>query len=171
MDSPNMDSPTLPETPLRPIERGWMHARRLSLALLLIPMAIGLTVLDRLVLADSPINPGGALAAVGWVLALTGIVVTPQRQWVRWGYALDGEALRVVRGFLFFTDTVVPLVRVQHIDVGQGPVERLFGIGHLIVHTAGTRDSAVAVPCLDAGDAERLRDRLAAWTGHDDDDA
>ena len=47
MDSPNIDNPTLPETPLRPIERGWMHARRLSLALLLIPMAIGLTILDR----------------------------------------------------------------------------------------------------------------------------
>ena len=160
MDSPNIDIPTLPETPLRPIERGWMHARRLSLALLLIPMAIGLTILDRLVLADSPVNPGGALAAVGWVLALTGIVVTPQRQWVRWGYALDGEALRVVRGFLFFTDTVVPLVRVQHIDVGQGPIERLFGIGHLIVHTAGTHNSIVVLPGLAPADAEAMRDAI-----------
>src|SRR3712207_7159370 len=40
------------------------------------------------------------------------------------GYALDGEELRVARGVWTRIETIVPLARVQHIDVAQGPLER-----------------------------------------------
>jgi hypothetical protein len=55
---------------------------------------------------------------------------------------------------------VVPFGRVQHIDVVQGPLQRRFGVGSLVLHTAGTRSAAVLLPGLAAAEAERMRDHI-----------
>ena len=84
----------------------------------------------------------------------------PGRRWLRWGYDDSGEQLRVARGWMFRTDTIVPFKRIQHIDVGQGPLERMFGLASLTVHTAGTHNSIVTLPGLTRADAEALRDSM-----------
>ena len=70
----------------------------------------------------------------------------PHRIYRRWGYDMGDEQLRVLRGFLWRTDTIVPFNRIQHIDVAQGPLQRLFGLSTLIVHTTGTHNSIVTLP-------------------------
>ena len=55
----------------------------------------------------------------------------------------------------------MPQSRVQHLDLRRGPLQRRLDLSTLVIHTAGTRHSAVTVSGLDAGDAERLRDTLA----------
>jgi uncharacterized protein len=56
----------------------------------------------------------------------------------------------------------VPLERVQHIDISQGPLERGFGVCRLLVHTAGTMHSRVVLPGLARATAERMRDEIRA---------
>lgn len=85
-------------------------------------------------------------------------------------WRLDGEGLAVRRGRLWQRETRVPATRVQHLDLKRGPLQRGRQLATLVVHTAGTRHSAVIVPNLDAADAERLRDRLAVQIDHDDRD-
>ena len=84
-----------------------------------------------------------------------------------WRHDADGLAVR--RGRLWFRETRVPATRVQHLDLKRGPLQRGRNLATLVVHTAGTRHSAVTVPHLDADDAERLRDGLSRQI--DDDDA
>src|SRR3546814_2244118 len=64
------------------------------------------------------------------------ILTFPARRAQRWGFKIGEGQLRVARGWLFRTDTIVPFVRVQHIDVGHGPVERWFGLSHLEIGSA-----------------------------------
>jgi hypothetical protein len=71
---------------------------------------------------------------------------------------LSGRVLQLVRGWLFHTDTVVPLVRVQHLDVVRGPLDKLFGTASLVLHTAGTHNSIVTVPGLAPERATAVRD-------------
>jgi membrane protein YdbS with pleckstrin-like domain len=59
-------------------------------------------------------------------------------------------------------DTTVPLRRVQHLDVAQGPLERLFGVTRLVLHTAGTANSEVVLPGLTRATAEAYRDDIRA---------
>jgi membrane protein YdbS with pleckstrin-like domain len=54
----------------------------------------------------------------------------------------------------------VPFGRVQHIDVTQGPLERRFGLGTLVLHTAGTRSGAVGLPGLLFEEAGQIRDHI-----------
>ena len=91
------------------------------------------------------------------------------RRYINTRWRLDGDGFALRRGRLWQSDTRVPGSRVQHLDLKRGPVERLCGLATLVVHTAGTRHSAVALSGLDQADAERLRDALSRQTEDDDD--
>jgi len=64
--------------------------------------------------------------------------------------------------------SVIPYRRVQFVDTDQGPLERLLGLAQLVVHTASP-GTAGWIPGLDAGQAEKLRERLARMVPDDDD--
>jgi membrane protein YdbS with pleckstrin-like domain len=53
---------------------------------------------------------------------------------------------------------MVPLVRVQHLDVVRGPFDKMFGTASLVLHTAGTHNSTVTVPGLAPDRAAAMRD-------------
>jgi membrane protein YdbS with pleckstrin-like domain len=84
-------------------------------------------------------------------------------------WRLDGDGLSIRRGRLYQRETRVPATRVQHLDLKRGPWQRRRGLATLVVHTAGTRHSAVTLPHLDEEDAERLRDVLGRQIDDDED--
>lgn len=86
-------------------------------------------------------------------------------------YRLDGDGLRIRRGVCWQGETLVPRSRVQHLDLERGPLERRLGLATLVLHTAGTRMSAVRLPGLDAARARALRDALVDREADADDDA
>ena len=143
---------------LQPVEPAYRNALRAQAAIFWIPLFIGALVLDRVLLAETAF--GGLLPGVVGLVALSGVMVAPYRIYRRLGYAIDDRLLRTVRGWLFHTDTVVPFVRVQHIDVTRGPVDKMFGTASLVVHTAGTHNSVVVLPGLSPDRAAEIREAI-----------
>ena len=84
-------------------------------------------------------------------------LVSPLRHYRSWGYRMDEEELRLAHGVLTQVETLVPLKRVQHLDISQGPLERAFGVCRLVLHTAGTAHSQVVLPGLSRETAEAMR--------------
>jgi len=124
----------------------------------LLPMS-GFIILDA-ILYNEGLMAFGPISLVGLIIYLLLVIVLPQRRFRRWGYAMEADRLRVLRGFLFRTDTVVPFNRIQHIDVGQGPIERMFNVSKLTVHTAGTHNSVVTLPGLEPEIADNMRETI-----------
>ena len=91
------------------------------------------------------------------VLLIYPALVAPVRKYHSWGYRMDGEELRLAYGVLTRVETLVPLKRVQHLDISQGPLERAFGVCKLVLHTAGTAHSEVVLPGLSRETAEAMR--------------
>lgn len=139
---------------IQQVERSFVQVIRVRTLLAWVPVLIAAVVLDRLVLAKTPI--GGLLLVLAPLLAILVTVTAPPRIWARLGYALEPAMLRVVRGWLFHTDTLVPLVRVQHLDVARGPLDKMFGTATLAIHTAGTHNSIVTLPGLSPDRAAEL---------------
>ena len=110
-------------------------------------------------------------ASVGGLLGLVFGAWLGLQQYRHTFWRLDEAGLAVRRGRLWQHETRVPATRVQHLDLKRGPLQRRRNLATLVVHTAGTRHSAVSVPNLDGDDAERLRDRLACQIDRDDDGA
>lgn len=128
-----------------------------------------------------------ACASVAWLLAwpawrtagLAGLSLGPVgllAWWLhRWpvlahrhaSYTVDDHGLEVRRGVVWRHVIRVPRSRVQHIDVSQGPLERRFGLGTLLTHTAGTIHAQVELAGLDHATAMQIRDSLLP-RDHDD---
>ena len=148
-----------PALALTPVEPGYRSVLRLQWALLMAPLAIGAVLVDVLVVRTEGWS-WGFLSVASLLIGAIMVVQAPQRSYSHWGYAMGPDSLRVARGFLFHTDTIVPFVRVQHIDVGQGPIERMCGVSQLVVHTAGTHNSIVTLPGLAPETAAEMRDAI-----------
>lgn len=115
--------------------------------------------------------PALAAPAVGVGLAVLGGIHAVLRH-RRYRFELRDDALYLERGVLVHVSTVVPYVRVQHVDTRRGPIERATGLASTVVYTAGSRGADVQVPGLSPGRAEALRDRLRALAiEREDDDA
>ena len=146
------------DVPLQPVEPGYRHVLRARLLLTWSLLVLAAVVFSLTVWREGPYGQ-----AISISLTLVGILVVaiaPGRIYRRLRYGLSERLLQVVRGWLFHTDTIVPFVRVQHLDVTRGPLDKLFGTATLIVHTAGTRNSIVTVPGLAPGRAAEIRDLI-----------
>ena len=75
-------------------------------------------------------------------------------------WRLGDEGLEFRSGVWWQHRVAVPWARVQHADVTQGPVQRMFGVGDLVVHTAGTANSSVSISGLAHETAIELRDDI-----------
>jgi uncharacterized protein len=75
-------------------------------------------------------------------------------------YRVDEHGIEMRTGVFWRAVSNVPRSRVQHTDVAQGPLERKYGLGRLIVYTAGTTHAKVELPGLDHATALQIRDHL-----------
>lgn len=91
----------------------------------------------------------------------------PPRAYRAWGYRIDDKVLEIRNGLLFRHTRLLPLSRMQHVDIDRGPLERQFGLASLTLHTAGTHASSIRIPGLDAEEAVRLRNHLIEIGGDD----
>jgi hypothetical protein len=76
-----------------------------------------------------------------------------------WAFTERADDLIVSRGVMFRRLSVVPYGRMQFVDVTAGPLERIFGLSTVRLHTAAAASDA-RIPGLAAEDAGRLRDQL-----------
>ena len=70
-------------------------------------------------------------------LSLADCLISPFFRYRRYLYAIDSECIYIREGFLWVTETVVPLERLHKIAMSQGPIDRSFGLTKVIVTTAG----------------------------------
>lgn len=102
--------------------------------------------------------PFGVWPAVAILILLIFVLWLPSLRYRFWKFELRPEELLLIRGVFNRVHTIVPLRRIQHLDVSQDLFEREYDVAKLIVHTAGTRTNAVVLPGLHQDDAESLRD-------------
>ena len=94
------------------------------------------------------------------------VVVVPELRWRRWRWDLTDEGIDIQHGSISITRTLIPWVRVQHVETQRGIFEQAFGLSTVIVHNAA---GAHTIPLLAQADAEELRERIAARAKTDDD--
>lgn len=105
-----------------------------------------------------------AWAMLAWAVG-TAIVFRIGHQWPavvyrHMAYRVDAEGIEIRSGVYWRTVMNVPRSRVQHTDVVQGPLERKYGLGRLVIYTAGTEHARVELPGLAHEVALRIRDHL-----------
>ena len=149
------------------VERGQLWVMRVHALVPAMILIVAGSVLG-LWLQEETGFPSALFAVSALLIALFIVLIVPGRHDRALGYRVDEDELHVARGVLVRTETVVPLNRVQHIDVSQGPAERAFGVSRLVLHTAGTMNSLVVLPGLARETAEGMRDSIRARIRQDE---
>ncbi|TAD82652.1 MAG: hypothetical protein EAY70_03205 [Sphingomonadales bacterium] len=161
MDHTPVPAPLDDGDELTKLHPNYAHALRVRTTLTAIPFLIGALVLET-AFQDQALFPSGIIAGPVLLIALALIIRVPATRYNARGYQISADRLRVVRGLLFRSDTVVPFGRVQHIDVHQGPLDRFFGIATLTLHTAGNHNASVSLPGLGEPLARDMREEIRA---------
>lgn len=112
------------------------------------------TVVFFIHLFDWPTWISVILIAFGLILTYLSIFLFPLFRWKRWRYEVRDEEIELDEGIFIRTRTLVPMIRVQHVDTVQGPILRKYKLASVVVHTAAT---AHEIPALEETEAEELR--------------
>uniref|UniRef100_UPI00403F8FD3 PH domain-containing protein n=1 Tax=Candidatus Enterococcus willemsii TaxID=1857215 RepID=UPI00403F8FD3 len=86
-----------------------------------------------------------ATISSGWLL--------PYR-YLYYRYELTNDEMLFQKGYFFRSTTIVPIVRIQHIETEQGPFLRKEKLMEIVVHTAATTHRIAG---LDIEEAQQLR--------------
>lgn len=163
------DEPSHSSTGFQPLDLRVVKLWRVST---LIGFGVLLLILLIPVVAVSVAEPRALVWMVGAWLVAAALSVWfclwyPPRSYRRWGYRIDAKVLETRSGMAFQRTRLLPLSRLQHVDIERGPLERMFGLAALVLHTAGTHSANIRIPGLEASEAMRLRDHLIEIGGDD----
>ena len=120
---------------------GWRISRLIRLAVFLvlgIGACLAVTLIDDLAVAKTATY----LISAGIVLlSLIGLMVFPAIEYRQWKYLITEEKVEIVHGIFFVSTSIVPIIRIQHITMGQGPIYRKLGLYTVTIALAsGTFD-------------------------------
>jgi membrane protein YdbS with pleckstrin-like domain len=154
-----------PATPVR--DPAWPLSRS-AIGLWVTEGVLGLLLYGALVTAFVLFVPvGGPVPVLRWLLpTLVGVyavVAIGIRPWIRFRvhrWEVTDEAVYTLTGWLTRTWTLVPISRIQTVDVTRGVLQQLFGLATVAVLTASSQGT-VRVWHLEADVAQRVADDLA----------
>ncbi|MBS8267035.1 hypothetical protein DYI25_21745 [Mesobacillus boroniphilus] len=95
-----------------------------------------------------------AAIAVAAVYSYLFIILLPTLRWKRWRYEVREQEIELQYGVFIIKRTLIPMIRVQHVDTQQGPLLRKYQLSTVTVSTAATIHE---IPALDMEEAENLR--------------
>ena len=102
---------------------------------------------------------GASAFAVALVCLVLGAFYGLKR-YSNWGFEVRDDHLYIQHGVLKKTYSMVPYVRVQHIDTDRGPLDRVLGLSTLRVYTAGSKGADIRIPGIEREKASELQKKL-----------
>jgi membrane protein YdbS with pleckstrin-like domain len=137
-----------------------------ALVSLVVPALACLALVVVTALLDFPTWIATVSSAALVAVAIVTVLIAPPVRYRRWRWEVREEEVRLQEGLIVVSQTVIPMVRVQHVDTAQGPIMRALGLTDVHVWTAAGKHT---IPALSNEHAADLRDRIAALARVTDD--
>ena len=113
----------------------------------------------------------------GWLFGLlvTGAIlfipldyfVFPNLRQRYYSYRLNEEEIEIQKGVFVVKRVLIPMIRVQHVTIEQGPIMRKYNLAELHISTAATSHS---IPGLTKEEAEQLKRQIGELAKVSDED-
>lgn len=104
----------------------------------------------------------------GWIVLYAFALLAEHKGFKIRGYALRQRDISYRKGWIWYNLTTVPFNRIQHCEISQGPLGRIFNLSQLKVYTAGGSSSDLFIGGLDPEKAGKLREFIINKAGLDE---
>lgn len=116
---------------------------------------------------DWPVWIVAVLAVIAAAAAAIEIAVVPKVRMARFRYAIRDDEIDLLHGIIVRKRSIIPMVKVQHVDTKQGPILRRYGLFTVTFSTAAGKHE---IPALGAERAEEVQSRIATLARIADDE-
>ncbi|SKC76341.1 PH domain-containing protein [Maledivibacter halophilus] len=85
----------------------------------------------------------------------------PIIEYREWRYKITEDKIEMIYGMIIRRKIIIPISRIQHLDIEQGFIYRRFGLASLNINTAGASHELPALTLAEAEEiSEKLKDRI-----------
>ena len=109
----------------------------------------------------------GGMIVLSVIQPYLGIYLLPLIKWRRFRYEVRETEIEIQRGIFVIKRTLIPMIRVQHVETNQGPFLRKYDLASVEVSTAATVHT---IPALDLQEADELRQYISKMASVEEED-
>jgi len=150
---------TLPQVEVatfQKLAKNYVTVRYIGSALFFFALSLGIaTLFMETNILEHPILKYGIVAF--WLFWFIATLILVKLGYKVRGYVLREKDIIHRKGVLFKSTTTIPFNRVQHCEISQGPIQRIFNLHTLEIFTAGGSKSDLAIPGLEGDIAQQIR--------------
>ncbi|MCX7746127.1 MAG: PH domain-containing protein [Clostridia bacterium] len=104
----------------------------------------------------------------GLILSIYITLIHPFLEYIQWSYKITESKIDYTHGIYFRKRTIIPVSRIQHLDIKQGPLQKYFGLSNIAIYTAGQSHE---IPALLSSKAQKMvesiNDLILKETNHE----
>ncbi len=145
------------------LSRNYVGVRYISNAIFFVILLVGVFVLYRETEISSYPTAWYAVLTF-WVFWFLISLFLVKKGYDNRGYVLREYDIIHRKGVLVKSLTTVPFNRVQHCEISQGPIQRLFNLHTLEIFTAGGGKSDLSIPGLEGETAQQIKEFIVKKT-------
>ncbi len=160
--------PSVDHVDYEPIEKNFLYVRLISVGLLyvVITFIVAALLISGEVTFDFP-NYWAFLV----ILLLLGFnMMMAVLSFRKRKFAVRQHDIGYKKGLLWQSHITIPFNRVQHCEVNQGILDRIFELSRLKIYTAGGSNSDLTIAGLSPDRAERMKSFILQKTIHDEEE-
>ncbi len=110
----------------------WRTSRLIVLMIMVVAFAVAALVLPYEVTVVLYVVAGVLIA-----LQLINLLIYPPIEYRQWAYLITPDRIEIKKGIFFHSTQVIPISRIQHVMVSEGPLARFYHLAGVTIHTAG----------------------------------
>lgn len=150
------DLPEVDSKKFNGLDRKYLTLMYIRIAIFFLLMS-GILSAVLLLAEDAPIKLIGISGGSAIVLIILFSYIVSALGFSRKGYLVREQDISFQRGLITYKLTTVPFNRIQHVEVNQGILAKMFRLSSVKLYTAGGNASDLSIPGLPVSDAQKLK--------------
>lgn len=150
------DLPSIEQVTLEGLDKNHLKVEYIMNGIFALILVVVISVLFFAKGSEWPIWIFGVLAAAALFLVLLSVAFT-KAIFRNKEYALRDQDILYQSGLFWKKFTVLPFRRIQHAEVHQGPLDRMFDLAKLRIYTAGGSSSDMSIDGLHIKTAQSIK--------------
>ncbi|MHB0756481.1 PH domain-containing protein [Polaribacter sp. M15] len=155
-----LELPNITKIEFKRIDKSYLKVICINFFLIFISFFTGLIVLHQFAFTDEFNN------YVAYIYGIFVVIFGAIYGYIRLSFPLRKYALRdkdisYKRGLLIKKLTTVPFTRIQHVEIDEKPISRLFGLSSLSVYTAGDSSDDLEIKGLTKETALQIKEFIS----------